>query len=231
MVVVVVVPHGDGVAALLLRVVGAGVEALLGQDAVVALDLAVVSWGVGADSLVAGGQGGDCCGEGPGPVVRSVVGDDPHEPGDAVGGEEGPGTAEEADRGGGLLVVEGLGVSQAGEAVDGGVQVGVADPGSFASFGGFGFGVPRPWALQPPPGGMRPTFLTSRWIMWPGKRATMGLLTRLVCPVGSMSPRRFRSALSSHRVTDAYRHHRSTHSQLVADAAGGTTCGCGASAR
>ena len=36
--------------------------------------------------------------------------------------------------------VEGLGVGQAGEAVDGGVQVGVADPGSFASFGGFGFG-------------------------------------------------------------------------------------------
>ena len=53
MVVVVVVPHGDGVAALPLRAVGAGVEALLGQDAVVALGLAVVAWGVGADSLVA----------------------------------------------------------------------------------------------------------------------------------------------------------------------------------
>lgn len=43
-VVVVVYPHGDSVAALLLRGVGAGVEALLGQDAVVALALAVVSW-------------------------------------------------------------------------------------------------------------------------------------------------------------------------------------------
>ena len=61
-----------------------------------------------------------------------------------MGGEEGPGTAEEADRGGGLLVVEGLGVGQAGEAVDGGVQVGVADPGSLASFGGFGFGGSSP---------------------------------------------------------------------------------------
>ena len=40
--------------------------------------------------------------------------------------------------------VEGLGVGQAGEAVDGGVQVGVADPGSFASFGGFGFGGSSP---------------------------------------------------------------------------------------
>ena len=79
------------------------VEALLGQDAVVALDLAVVTWGIGADPLVARGQGGDCRGEGPGAVVRPVVGNDPHEPGDAVGGQEGPGTAEEADRGGGLL--------------------------------------------------------------------------------------------------------------------------------
>ena len=42
-----------------------------------------------------------------------------------MGGQEGPGAAEEADRGGGLLVVEGLGVGRAGEAVDGGVQVGV----------------------------------------------------------------------------------------------------------
>ena len=83
-------------------------------------------------------------GEGLGAAARPVVGDDPHEPGDAVGDGEGPGTAEEADRGGGLLVVEGLGVGQTGEAVDGGVQVGVADPGSFASFGGFGFGGSSP---------------------------------------------------------------------------------------
>lgn len=48
---------------------------------------------------------------------------------------------------------------------------------------------------------MRPTFLTSRWIMWPGKRARIGLPLRLVCLVGSMSRRRFRPALSSQRVT------------------------------
>ena len=61
-----------------------------------------------------------------------------------MGGEEGPGTAEEADRGGGLLVVEGLGVGQAGEAVDGGVQVGVANPGALARLEAFASGVPRP---------------------------------------------------------------------------------------
>ena len=62
------------------------VEALLGQDAVVALDLVVVPWGVGADPLVALGQGGDGRGEGLSTVVRPVIADDPHEPGDAVGG-------------------------------------------------------------------------------------------------------------------------------------------------
>ena len=61
-----------------------------------------------------------------------------------MGGQEGAGAAEEADRGGGLLVVEGLGVGRAGEAVDGGVQVGVADPGSFAPLGGLRLGGSSP---------------------------------------------------------------------------------------
>lgn len=87
-------------------------------------------------------------GEGLGAAARPVVGDDPHEPGDAVGGEEGPGTAEEADRGGGLLVVEGLGVGQAGKAVDGGVQVGVANPGALAPLGGLRLGGTAP--MSPP---------------------------------------------------------------------------------
>ena len=65
-----------------------------------------------------------------------------------MGGEEGPGAAEEADRGRGLLIIEGLGVGQTREAVDSGVQVGVANPGSFASFGGFGFGGTSP--MSPP---------------------------------------------------------------------------------
>ena len=38
--------------------------------------------------------------------------------------------------------VQGLGVGQTREAVDGGVQVGVANPGALASFGGFG-----PWVF------------------------------------------------------------------------------------
>jgi len=40
-----------------------------------------------------------------------------------------------------------------------------------------------------------------------------------------VSPRRFRPALSSHRVTDAYRHHCPAHGELVADAAGGPLVG------
>ena len=105
------------------------------------------------------------------------------------------------------------------------MQVGVADPGSFASFGGFGLGGGRargPAGLLA--GGMRPTFLTSRWIMWPGKRARMGLLVQLACPVGSMSRRRFRPALSSQRVT-AYRHHCPARGELMTDTTGGPLVG------
>lgn len=46
---------------------------------------------------------------------------------DAVGDEERPRPAEEPDRGGGPLILESLGVGQAGEAIHGRVQVGVAD--------------------------------------------------------------------------------------------------------
>ena len=83
-------------------------------------------------------------------------------------------------------------------------------------------GVPRPWARQPAPGGMRPTFLTSRWIMWPGKRARMGLPARLVClgvapsvQTGSVQP-------AGH---GTHRHHCPTRGELVADAAGGPLVG------
>jgi hypothetical protein len=47
-----------------------------------------------------------------------------------VGGEEGPRAVGEADRGAGLLVGQCLGVGQAGEPVDRGVQVGVAAAGT-----------------------------------------------------------------------------------------------------
>ena len=72
---------------------------------------------------------------------------------------------------------------------------------------------------------MRPTFLTSRWIIWPGKRARIGLLTRLVCPVGPgvASPVQTGSVQPSGHGTR--RHHCPAHSQLVADAEGGPLVG------
>ena len=71
---------------------------------------------------------------------------------------------------------------------------------------------------------MRPTFLTSRWIMWPGKRARIGLLTRLVCPVGpGVAPSEAGSVQPSGHGTR--RHHCPAHSQLVADAEGGPLVG------
>ena len=105
------------------------------------------------------------------------------------------------------------------------MQVGVADPGSFASFGGFGLGAPRPWARQLPPGGMRPTFLMSRWIMWPGKRARMGLLVRLVCPVGPEVAPSVQAGSVQPAGHGAYRHHCPTRGELVADTTGGSLVG------
>ena len=99
--------------------------------------------GCGGGSSGGARPGSDGRGEGLGAVARPVVGDHPYESDDAVGGQEGPGAAEEADRGGGLLVIRGLGVGQAGEAVDGGVQVGVAGSGFFVPPGGLGLGVGR----------------------------------------------------------------------------------------
>ena len=81
-------------------------------------------------------------------------------------------------------------------------------------------GVPRPWALQPPPGGMRPTFLTSRWIMWPGKRARIGLPTRLGCPVGPGVAPSVQAGSVQPSGHGTHRHHCPAHSQLVADTTG-----------
>ena len=86
-------------------------------------------------------------------------------------------------------------------------------------------GVPRPWARQPPPGGMRPTFLTSRWIIWPGKRARIGLLTRLVCPVGPGVAPSVQAGSVQPSGHGTRRHHCPAHSQLVADAEGGPLVG------
>jgi hypothetical protein len=105
---------------------GVGVEEFFGEDAVVALDFAVVAWCVGRDPLVAGSA--QDAGEVAGAVAGTVVGDDPVDMLDAVAGEERAGAVGEGDRGAGLFVGQGFGVGQAGEPVDRGVQVGVAGP-------------------------------------------------------------------------------------------------------
>ena len=87
-----------------------------------------------------------------------------------MGGEPGSGPGPEPDRGGGGLVGQVLGVGQPGEPVDGGVQVHVpgAGAGGLGPVGGAVLGaVAAMQDRQPPPSGIRPTFLTSRWTMWP----------------------------------------------------------------
>jgi hypothetical protein len=95
-----------------------------GEDPVVAFDFAVVTWGVGGDPLVAGSahDGGEVFGA----IAGAVVGDQAVDVGDDVTGEERPRAVDESDRGPGGLVGQRFGVGQAGVAVDGGVQVGVA---------------------------------------------------------------------------------------------------------
>ena len=126
MVVEVVHPHPGRLPAGLLAHVGAGVEHLVGQQPVEPLHFAVVPGRVGTDPLVPAGQGLHAPGEVPGLVVGAVVGDDPVDLLNAVGGEERSCSAEEPDRRHRPLILEGLGVGQSREAVHGRVQVGVA---------------------------------------------------------------------------------------------------------
>ena len=92
--------------------------------------------GVRTDPLLPAGQCFHGAGEVFGSVVGTVVGDYPVDAGDPVGDEERPCAAEEPDRGGCILIIEGLGVSQAGETVHGRVQVGVPPTPAGAAFGG-----------------------------------------------------------------------------------------------
>jgi len=142
MVVVVDVPDVDRGAAVAFGGPLAGVEELFGQGAVVALKLSVVLGRVRPDVLVLGRRSQDGAVEVLGAVGRPVVGHDPGDSGDAVGGEERLCACPESDGGGGSLVGEGFGVGEAGEAVDGGVQVDVSGPGAlgFGPVDGLGLG-------------------------------------------------------------------------------------------
>ena len=140
MVVIVMDPDRDGLSPFVLGLVGAGVEALVGQDPLVPLDLPVMAGSVDPRALVASDERAGRAVERRGGVVRAVVGDQAGDPGDAVGSEEGSGAVEEGDGRDGFLVLERLGVGQAGEPVDDRVEVGVADlllVGAFAGEGLF----------------------------------------------------------------------------------------------
>ena len=88
MVVVVHVPAADRCKAFVLAVQGVGVEQLVGQDPLVALDLPVVSWRARPGPLVTRGEGAHCSGEVLGAGAGPVVGHDPGEPGGPVGTEQ-----------------------------------------------------------------------------------------------------------------------------------------------
>ena len=107
MVIVVGEPLAQLVSSLFLAGEWSGVEELLGQDTVVALDFAVVPRRVGARVLVAAHEIAGRVVESGGAVGRPVVGDQARNAPNPVGLEEDAG--EERDRGGGPLVVEGLG--------------------------------------------------------------------------------------------------------------------------
>ena len=107
----------------------------------------------------------------------------------------------------GLLVRQGFGVGRAGSSRRRPSAGRRSRPGRRASWSwrrrALAWSEPRPWTRQPPPSGIRPTFFTSTWTMWPGPAGDD--LAR--CPVGvrrhgSMNRRRFRPEPASRcRVT------------------------------
>ena len=95
-----------------------------------------------SDELLPGSDRGRGGGEVPGdPVVLGVVGNDPLDA-DAVAGVERGGTGEETGAGGALLVVEDLGVGEAGVVIDGGVDVVIAQPTDCSRAGAAAVGAP-----------------------------------------------------------------------------------------
>ena len=61
--------------------------------------------------------------------------------------------------------------------------------------------------------------------MWPGKRARISLLTRLVCPVGPGVAASVQAGSVQPSGHGTHRHHCPAHSQLVADTTGGPLVG------
>ena len=123
--------------------------------------------GVGLGSVAAGSPEADA--EGSGGLGEDhrlgiglgVVGQDPLDP-HAMVGEEGGCLDQEPGRGGAGLIGQDLAEGDPGTVIDGRMDIVVADastPNPLA----------RPWTRCPPPSGMRPSFLTSRWTSSPGR--------------------------------------------------------------
>src|SRR5947199_3486348 len=126
MMVVAMEPARKRPSAVHLSAVGTDVGPLLEQGAMEALDLAVGLGPVGTAVLVDDAAVGQGLVEQPTPVAEAVVAQDTLD-NHPAGPEPGFGPAPEGGRGGALLVGQDLGVSEAAEVVDGGVEVGVAD--------------------------------------------------------------------------------------------------------
>src|SRR5699024_8758793 len=120
-------PGAIHIASFVLAVVGAGVETFVGHQPLVALDLPVVPWCVGPSALLPANERAGRAAERLGGVVAAVVSDQSGDLGDPVLGEEHQRAVEEPDGRHGSLVLESLGVGQAGEPVLHRVEVGVAD--------------------------------------------------------------------------------------------------------
>ncbi len=104
-------------------------------------------------------------------VGAAVVGEDPLN-GDAVAGEEGERSAEEADCGCGLLVGEDLGVGEAAVVVDGDVDVVPACGAAVVAVRVAAARSAWPAGRKPtrlPAAWKRPSFLTSMWTSSPGR--------------------------------------------------------------
>jgi hypothetical protein len=107
-----------------------------------------------------------------GAIGRAVIGDDACDA-EAVALEERQCASEEADRGGGLLVAEDLGVGETRGVIDGDVN---AIPADGVAPAAFAVGERPVVVLAAPityafarPALMRPSFLMSMWISSPGR--------------------------------------------------------------
>lgn len=126
----VIDPHSNCVPAGLLCRATAGVDDAAGKQVAVSLLPAVVPRHVGMNPPTTADRRGDGMSAFFGPVVGVIVGDDPMDPLDGLTGEEILATGKEPQCGGGLLVVEGFGVSQQREVAYRRMQVDVIGPGS-----------------------------------------------------------------------------------------------------